>query len=607
MTEPFDDRDADLDAAERAMQRLGALSPEPGSADHAVAAALARVRPAELPPPSSSRTTPFRSLRTHVQLRRWLMPAGFAAAAAAVAFAFWVGVAPSTPASAAEVLREAIAKRAQFDGTIDVEQWDPQASRWVRLEQVQPALGRSLRWGEFHVDDVPRGTEPLAWTFIDSRLKYRAEYRPDLKAVYLADRFEWAESQAMPFDEQTLLDEAGLRDEWTSARSEAGGDTVLLFTHKPQPPAATQPTEEGSAPSNVPHRFRVTLEKSSGLLRSVELAMTPEATEFTPHLRYINRAGPQPELSWETLPVAPGTPRVDNRLTPEIRTWFATRDALYEQGIGFDTAVAVRHSIDPFGEKPLETGFVTIYAGKPQRWVQASWSVGHSARNPPGDRSNAAVPLPAGWPNPTFADVLKTVSATRPSQFAAFDGHTYWRIEMSGPTRVQTDVARARDRWLLTSLPSIIWPHSSTLLGGDMDNLFTQVKVEEVDRNKVVTITRFLRWSDTPDRLSRHEVMRFDFAPDPQSGPWVEFRQTMKFPQRGELPHEVWQWNYDVTSLVMYRDPVRVPTLWRRVVVDTSPSPSYPEVTRLIPAKSEAVPAEWFGDPRKVWGEPGGK
>src|SRR3712207_6043828 len=125
MTEPFDQKDAGHDPLDRALRRLGQVSLAQSQSDAAVAAAIEKPRTSALnvatPEPKG------------IRFRRWFMPASFAAAAAAIAFAFWVSFTPSSTASAAEVLQEAIAKRAEFTGTVDVEQWDPKNNRWIAL------------------------------------------------------------------------------------------------------------------------------------------------------------------------------------------------------------------------------------------------------------------------------------------------------------------------------------------------------------------------------------------------------------------------------------------------------------------------------------------
>jgi hypothetical protein len=591
MTEPFDEQDAELEPIDRALRVLGGMSPEPGRADAAVAAAIAGLR---TPAPAVSTSRPKR-----IRFRRWLMPASFAAAAAAIAFAFWVSFTPSSTASAAEVLQEAIAKRAQFTGTVDVEQWDPKNNRWIALERSVPAAGQSVRWGDPRDDsESPDRKAPMGWRFLDLKQKVQAEYRTDLKTVYVADLFGEPEVPPTPFDEQMLLKEVR-GEEWSSARSERDGQIELVFTQRPKPPAAHD--SPATQPSNMPHRFRVALEKSTGQIRTVDFAMTPDAPAFTPYYRY-NYAPAAKALSLEALPVPEGTARVDNRMAPEVKQWLATRDALHEQGIGFETAALVRYSEDPFGGGGRGTraaGTVSIYAGKPDRWMNATWSVGADAKLHRDERQNPPLALPRGWPKPTFADVMSVVRNQRPQQFMAYDGKTVWRIEQNGKTRTtENPTYDGPDLWRRTNIVSLIWPHSDTLLGGSQ-SLFTQVKVDKVRQDKVVSFTRFYRNNEQPYHLNRFETDRLDFN---NPAPWAEFHQQLQFWEHPDLPEDIWQWNYDVTSMVMYRDPVRVPTFWRRVVLDMNQSPTYTEFTRLIPAPKQDVPAEWFGDPRKAWG-----
>ena len=184
---------------EKALQRLGAASPEADRSRDAVTAALAKVQ------------SPAKSRKIH--FRRWIMPAGFAAAAATILVAFWMSVTPVSSASAAEVFRLAVEKRARFEGTVDIDQWDPAGSKWVPKSRAYPSLARSIHWGD---------ETPAAWAYDDWKEKIQAEYHPADGAVYAGDIIVSEPSRpAMPFDEETkanLLHGAAL--EWLNLQKD---------------------------------------------------------------------------------------------------------------------------------------------------------------------------------------------------------------------------------------------------------------------------------------------------------------------------------------------------------------------------------------------------
>jgi hypothetical protein len=568
--ELLDDHPEFDEPLERALHRLRAASPDSARSRDAVAAALAKLQ--------SPASTDFISKKKN--FRRWLMPAGFAAAAATIVFAFWFSVVtPTSTASAAEVLREAIARRANFDGSIDIEKWDEKANRWIPHGRAFPSLGRSIHWGD---------ENSSVWSYDDWKQKIQAEYHPKDKAVYIANILGTPSRPQMPFDEQTLLDEATLKtSEWSNARQVSGNEVHLLLTHNGTP-----------TPVPVPNRVRVILSQESGLIQSVYIAMKAEDQSFMPVFRYQYKpAGVTPEQTWENLPVPDGTKRIDNRLTPDVLTWLATRDELYEKGLGFETAVVVSYFVDPFGKSPMvpDEGTIIIYAGNQNRWLRAQWNVG---------KDKARLPLPLGWPNPKFDDVMKVVGATRPHHFTAFDGKTLWPADGQGNPSVPDDASKALDRWRSSgSVQSLIWPHSSDLVDGAMGALYTKATIEETwpEKRRILTFTRPVRWQENPSELVRIESTRLDFVADPASGPWVETQQDIRYGHRGEDATEITQLNFDMTSVIRFREVIRVPTLWRRVVLNMATSPAYTEFTRLIPVPKQTVPQEWFGDPIKAW------
>src|SRR5688500_6790183 len=112
---------------------------------------------------------------------------------------------------------------------------------------------------------------------------------------------------------------------------------------------------------------------------------------------------------------------------------------------------------------------------------------------------------------------MNVVRGTRPHQFMAYDGKTLWRIDQNGKARSSERSFDGPDLWRRTGLPSLIWSHSSQLMGGP-DRLFSQAKVEEIRGDKVITFTRFVRTSDQPPRVRPFEVTRMDF----KATLWVE-------------------------------------------------------------------------------------
>ena len=572
--EPQDDSTRDADGDDRDLRgvfgRLAAREPGEATAQRALAGARRALEGAIAD--EASVRSPARGDGHGVSFWIWriVMPTGLVAAAV-LGVAFLLTSAVPQVASAAEILARAAKARAAYVGWYAMEQYEPSTGQWREVLRANPSEGKSLSNSMLGMPGRDGlSLEELDWWYIDRQnsveVRYTAQNRTARVVSHASELLE------TPLDEAQLLSLFDVETVGYESTSEidAAGRTRLEMVQVPG--ADGQMDLPG-----FPARITATFTADRGLLETLEVK------EFDGLVRLRMVYDVEPMVPWEDL-VGDGITIEDLRVDPGVEDLLDRIDAVWEGGLGFDTAVLVTRSADRETLRLHEAGRVTLFGELNGDYVKLSW-----------DR------IP-GWKHPTWEQMREHLETNAPQRAVVVaEGWCWWREgEGEAWRKKRRDDGEVSNMVRGVRLVDEIWPDRGNLFWdpGDegvrptirRDEDFPGTVILEADNKRRVAKAGGLLL-----KVIRKRVITFR----DDLGPLTKTDVTEEFDTDGELRRRT-EVVYDVDDTAMYREPVRVPRTWWRFH-ESPGTVTLPQHFALTPLPGVTLDAKWFSDPTQRW------
>lgn len=510
------------------------------------------------------------------------------AAAAMVAVVWSLSVftvlGPAQPASAAEVLQRAAAARQAFDGWYTLDVRNAETGEWVTKQRVNPAQGK--RFARLADDPavLAKGLPASSWVYLDASVPVSVRYDAGRKTATVADTTDVAIHFAdLPLSESQMAEWVEAGDRYAAAtRTLDDGQVEIELTRKPPVPDADGKPEQGH--EGWPVRIVATFGEKDGLLRTIAVQQTgAEPLSLWARLRYDT----EPIASWREL-IGEGVTIEDRRPDEATTVILDGLDAVLRGGLGFDTAIVVRRNGDPIRGTLSDDGTLTLYAEHGDQWAEFTWRSGEKIE---------------GWPEPTLDAVLSHLERSMPDQVAVYDGASCWWRWDADSTWQHATGTRAKEREQYHRLAHEIWWGRPALFysPGSKPPVIESRRDPDRSNGVIVEATVLGHWAGTPEgelvpMQTQTMLLLEDLGPLP-------VRKTVEVFNPDGSTRRRQQWDYGIGDLVMYREPVRVPTRWRKVVetdhdYGTVPVPQF---FHLMPQPGRTLEARWFEDPTARW------
>ncbi|MEM6552700.1 MAG: hypothetical protein AAF750_11310 [Planctomycetota bacterium] len=561
-------------------ERLSALEPGEGVAESAVA--RARRAAAGLVDSGSVRGSESRGSGRGFVFWFWrlAMPAGVLTSVLVLVAVLWTSATPQR-ASAEEILERAAAAREAFVGWYTVEWFNHESGEWHARQRVNPVEGKLFDRRVMTQEDWNRPVSETGWVYTDVKEPLEVIYKPAEGEVIVTSKRGDDPAGEFPLTEQEVLstiEELGLY----KARVRDRDDGALVVEFVKLPVGEIEPTQRRGAEQH-PERAVVAFDRVTGLLSSIAVQLSGEE-ELRPYLRI--EYDTEPIGDWRDL-VREGVKVVDQRPDEETDALLKAIDAVWDGGLGFDTALVVTRFGDRVKGTLRDNGWLALYGEWGDEYVKFAWKDGQDI---------------AGWPKPTLESVLAHLETHPPDQvIVVAEGRCRWRWSAgeAWQERSRTD-GRAENILRSVRLIDEVWPsRGEVFYDPGHKGVRPTVERDPARSNGVILeAVSKTRWQGTPaDDLRVRERRRIVFLED--LGPLPIEDMTTTYDQDGEVWRRV-RVEYSFVDTVMHRRPVRVPLYW----VERAESPrsvTLPKFSRLLPQPGVRLDAKWFSDPTGRW------
>jgi hypothetical protein len=484
----------------------------------------------------------------------------------AIILGWFVTVGPTPHVSAAQMLRDAIEGQGRYEGWYAMDLWQVEQQAWQLLGTVNGHTGRRLI-----VLNEDSG-EPQ-FEYVDPPADMLARYSADTGTLRVTTLSLSTVAPPLPTTDGQLLAMSDMADRYTIRRAEKRGLVRIELQKKPLPSDANE--QERRSDSHWPVLVTCDLDPQTDLIGMISVQQG-EDDGLEPWVRY--RYGVEPLAQWGELALPAGAKIDDQRPGAEAKAVLERLAAVRREGLGFDTGIVVSRSGDPTRGSLSEGGSVSLYAERENKWLKLTWNRGQEID---------------GWPEPTLDDVLSHLVRTPPQLGIVYDGSTCWVRLHEGGVWQRMDVG---ERARYGRLSHEIWPEV-TLPGRGQPDIAVGPDAEHAD-GVVLEATVMTQWASAPKGQIR-PMQKVSLLLLNDMGP-MPLRKTIEvFGEDGAVRRRE-QWDYSLTDVAMYRDPVRVPLRWRKTR-DLPADLAQSEFYRLIPWPGVTLDAKWFADPTVRW------